>query len=74
MTVFMESENITHVTMDNDTGADLEQYEFCVVGPFAAQADRAIASGASGSFHVEEGVRVQILKPQDIILLAICLR
>ena len=58
-TVYIEKEKCDHVRIKNDTGAELAQYEFAVVGPFAAVADEVIASGAVGSFHVEEGIQVQ---------------
>lgn len=59
MTVYIVKEENDHVIMTNDLGADLDQYEFCVVGPYAAIADEDIASAAEGSFHVEEGVQFQ---------------
>jgi len=58
-TVFIEKERCDHVRIANDTGAELAQYEFAVVGPFAAVADEVIANAAVGSFHVEEGIQVQ---------------
>lgn len=59
MTVFIEKEKCDHVRIANDTGAALAQYEFAVVGPFAAVADEDIASAAVGAFHVEEGIQIQ---------------
>ena len=59
MKVFIEKERCDHVRIANDTGADLEQYEFGVVGPFAAVADEIILDGAVGSFHVEQGIQIQ---------------
>jgi len=59
MKVFIEKERCDHVRIANDTGADLEQYEFGVVGPFAAVADEDIAEDAVGSLHVEEGIQIQ---------------
>ena len=35
MKVFIEKERCDHVRIANDTGADLEQYEFGVVGPIS---------------------------------------
>jgi len=58
-TVYIEKEKCDHVRIANDTGAELAQYEFAVVGPFAAVADEVIANAAVGSFHVEEGIQVQ---------------
>jgi hypothetical protein len=58
-TVYIESEDIAHLRMYNDTGADLVQYEFTVIGEISGVADEAIASTATGSFHVEEGIVIQ---------------
>lgn len=58
MAVFRESVAQRSVVFPNNTGADLGQGDFAVVGPFAGIADEDIANGGSGSFHVEEGVRV----------------
>ena len=55
-TVYIESEDIAHLRMYNDTGAALVQYEFTVIGEISGVADEAIASLATGSFHVEEGI------------------
>ena len=59
MTVFIEKERCDHVRIANDTGADMVQYEFGVVGSYAAVADEAIVNGAVGSLHVEQGIQVQ---------------
>jgi hypothetical protein len=59
-TVYISKEDNDHVRFVNDTGAALVQYEATVVGPYAAVADEAIASTAVGSYHVEEGIEVQI--------------
>ena len=59
-TVYINREENDHVRFENDTGADLAQYEATVVGPFAAVADEAIEDGEVGSFHVEEGIQCQI--------------
>lgn len=58
-TVYIEKEKCDHVRIKNGTGANLVQYEFAIVGPFAAVADEIIENGAVGSFHVEEGIQVQ---------------
>ena len=58
-TVYIEKELCTHVRIANDSGADLVQYEFAVVGPYAAVADDIIVADAVGSIHVEEGIQVQ---------------
>jgi len=65
MTVYISSELNDHVTMNNDTGADLDQYEFCVVGPYAAIADDDIDSLDDGSFHVAGGIQFQT---DDLVL------
>ena len=48
-----------HVRIKNETGADIDQYQFAIVGPYAAVADEDIADDAVGSFHVEEGIQIQ---------------
>ena len=58
-TVYIQKESVDHVTLSNDTGSDLAQYGFAVIGGLAAVADEAIASGETGSFHVEEGLIIQ---------------
>jgi hypothetical protein len=58
MTVFIQKEKCDHVRIANNTGANLEQHEFTVVGPFAAVADNDILDGAVGSFHIEEGIQL----------------
>ena len=58
-TVFIEKERCDHVRAVNDSGSDVVQYEFAIIGPYAAVADEAIASLATGSFHVEEGIQIQ---------------
>lgn len=59
-TVYINREENDHIRFENDTGADLVQYEATVVGPYAAVADEAIKDGEVGSFHVEEGIQCQI--------------
>ena len=56
--VFAETVPQKSVVFPNTTGADLKQGDFAVVGPFAGIADGDIAEDAVGSFHVEEGIRV----------------
>lgn len=58
-TVYIQKEVVDHVVLNNDTGADLVQYEFTVIGGLAAVADEAIVSAEEGSLHVEEGLIVQ---------------
>ena len=59
-TVYIEKEQCDHVRYVNDTGADVVQYEFAIVGPYAGIADDPIASAAVGSWHVEEGIQLQV--------------
>ena len=59
MKVYIEKEMCDHVRIENGTGGDLEQYQFAIVGPYAAVADEAIADGEVGSLHVEEGIQIQ---------------
>jgi len=58
-TVYIQKESVNHVMLKNDTGADLAQYEFTVIGGLACVADNAITDGAVGSFHVEDGLCLQ---------------
>lgn len=58
-TVYVQKEMVTHVRVTNDTGADMSQYDFDIVGPWAAVADEDVSSAAVGSFHVEEGIQLQ---------------
>lgn len=57
--VYIEQEVVEHVRIKNGSGADMAQYEFGVVGPFAAVADEAVASNAVGPYHVEQGLVIQ---------------
>lgn len=59
-TVYIQNEPVNHIRLTNDTGADLEQYEFTVMGGLALVADNDIVSGEVGSFHVEAGIILQI--------------
>ena len=59
-TVYIEKESVDHVVLTNDTGAALAQYELTVIGGLVCIADEAIASGATGSFHVEAGMIIQV--------------
>jgi hypothetical protein len=59
MKVYIEKEMCDHVRIKNETGADIDQYQFAIVGPYAAVADEDIADDAVGSFHVEEGIQIQ---------------
>lgn len=58
-TVYISRENNDHVEFVNDTGGNLDQYQPCVVGPYAAVADQAVTGAVVASFHVEEGLEVQ---------------
>lgn len=64
-TVYVEKEKCDHIMIANDTGADLAQKEFAVVGPFAAVADTIVLEDAVGSFHVEEGIQIQTDNLED---------
>lgn len=57
---YIQRERNDHIRVENVTGADLAQYEFTVNVPWAAVADEAIADGAVGSMHVEEGIQIQV--------------
>lgn len=59
MTVYVQQEELNHIPLTNDLGADIAQGEFCVIGAWACVADEAVASLASGSFDVREGIGVQ---------------
>lgn len=59
-TVYIQKEMIDHINLKNDTGADLAQYEFTVIGGLSLIADEAIADGDEGSFHVETGIIFQV--------------
>ena len=58
-TVYISRENNDHVEFVNDTGGNLDQYQPCVVGPYAAVADQAVTGAVVASFHVEQGLEVQ---------------
>ncbi|MGD8567396.1 MAG: DUF2190 family protein [Gammaproteobacteria bacterium] len=58
-TIYVSREDNDHIRLNNDTGADLSQYEPTVIGELAAVADEAITSAAVGSFAVEAGLEVQ---------------
>lgn len=58
-TVYIEKESVDHIVLTNNTGAALVQYQITVIGGLVVVADEAIASGATGSFHVEAGLIVQ---------------
>ena len=59
-TVYIQKEKVDHINLINNTGADLAQYEFTVIGGLCLVADEAIVDGARGSFHVEENIQLQI--------------
>ena len=59
-TVYIQKEGLEHVTLKNDTGADLAQYELTVIGGLVVVADEAIASNAEGSFHIAENIIAQV--------------
>ena len=61
VTVYIEKQitdlSINHI---NDTGAALDQYEFCLIGPFVGITDEAIAINADGGFTIEDVIEVQV--------------
>jgi hypothetical protein len=67
-TVFVEKEGADHLRLYNDSGANVAQGEFCVIGGIAAVADEAVVSGAIGSFHVEEGIVLQAGSVADCVV------
>lgn len=56
---YVIKEVVNHIMFENDTGANLNQGDFAVVGPFAAIADEDVLNGAEGSFFVQEGIQVE---------------
>lgn len=58
-TVYVEREKCDHLRLANNTGADLVQGEFTLVGGYPAVADEPIANNAVGSFHVEPNIVCQ---------------
>jgi hypothetical protein len=66
-TVYVEKEDADHLRLFNDSGANVAQDEFCVIGGIAAVADEAVVSGAVGSFHIEEGVILQAGSVADCV-------
>ena len=61
-TVYIQDEDgcAKHVRLNNDSGADLEQFEFVVLQGHIYVADEAITSGEVGSFAVMEDLGFQI--------------
>jgi len=60
-TVYNNREDVDNPRLENDTGADLVQYEATVIGGvWAAVANEAIADGEVGSFQVQDGVHFHI--------------
>ena len=64
-TVYIQKEDVDHLNLINDTGAELSQFEFTVIGGLCLIADEVIASAARGSFHVEEDLVVQFDATND---------
>ncbi len=58
--LYVSREHNDHIRLNNDSGADLLQYEGTVIGELAVVADEAIASGEVGPFAAETGLEVQI--------------
>lgn len=44
----------------NDTGAALAQYEFCLIGPYAAIADQVIDISGNGTYTIEGEIEMQV--------------
>ena len=64
-TVYIEMEEKNdHIRFVNDTGAGVVQYELSIVGPYVGVADAIIASAAVGSWHVEEGIILQVAETE----------
>ena len=59
MTTYVSREHNDHIRLNNDSGADLAQYEASVIGELAVVADEAIDSEDVGPFAVETGLEVQ---------------
>ena len=59
-TVYIQKEEVDHINLINNTGADLAQYELTVIGGLVVIADEAITDGSRGSFHCEENLLIQI--------------
>ena len=59
MTVYTQEEELNSIPLTNDTGADLDQLEFTVIGAWAAIANNDVDNGDVGYFDVREGIGVQ---------------
>ena len=59
MTTYVSREHNDHIRLNNDSGANLAQYEASVIGEIAVVADEAIDTGDVGPFAVETGLEVQ---------------
>jgi hypothetical protein len=57
--VYISKDVADSVRFSNDSGADMSQYDFDVVGPWAAIADEDVSSAATGGFTVREGIQFQ---------------
>lgn len=64
-TVYIQKEDVDHINLINDTGAELAQFELTVIGGLVLVADEVIASAARGSFHVEEDLVLQFDATND---------
>jgi len=58
-TVYISKEDVDHIVLNNNTGADLAQYEFTVIGELCLIADDAIVDGETGSFHAGTTLIIQ---------------
>ena len=59
MTVFVDSEKRDHVRVYNGSGSAIVEGQFVILDGYCGVADQAIADGAYGSLHVEEGIEIQ---------------
>jgi len=58
--VFVEKEGNSRLRMVNTTDAAIEKGDFAVLGSISGVALEKVAPGATGAFHVEEGLLFQI--------------
>lgn len=61
-TVYIQKEcgDVRHARLNNNTGADLEQYELTVINGIVLVADEAIANGEVGSFTIDDSYSIQV--------------
>lgn len=56
---YVQQEELKSLPLTNDTGADLNQNDFTVLGAWACIANNDVSNGAVGYFDVREGIAVQ---------------